>query len=61
MQQGALTADRNTWTASMDRVEGKEKKRGREGRRGLEGLIISRERSHRIRDEINVATYEMCV
>lgn len=45
----------------MDRVEGKEKKRGREGRRGLEGLIISRERSHRIRDEINVATYEMCV
>lgn len=31
VQQGALTADRNTWTASMDRVEGKEKKGGRGG------------------------------
>lgn len=50
VQQGAVTADRNT------RVARKEK-RGRE--RSLEGLMISRERSHRIRDEINVATYEI--
>lgn len=61
VQQGAVTADRNTWTVRRWRgigVEGKEmKERGRE--RSLEGLMISRESSHRIRDEINVATYEM--
>lgn len=58
VQQGAVTADRNTRGPCVDRVEGKEKERKR-GEGFEKGWMISREPSHRIRDETNVATYEI--
>lgn len=54
---GRGTCSKVQWPQIETHVWRGRKKRGRE--RSLEGLMISRERSHRIRDEINVATYEI--